>query len=83
MLWAIDEKHTDRLVVDYPYFETVEPIVFEDQGTYVQTEDKFQHTTTHSWNHGLGEIVTALFDHGLTLTQLVEHDSVPWERCPA
>jgi SAM-dependent methyltransferase len=82
MLWAIDEKHTDRLVVDYPYFETADPIVFEDQGTYVQTEDKFQHTTTHSWNHGLGEIVTALLDQGLTLTQLVEHDSVPWEALP-
>jgi len=22
------------------------------------------------------------FDHGLTLTQLVEHDSVPWEALP-
>jgi SAM-dependent methyltransferase len=82
MLWAIDEKHTDRLVVDYPYFETTDPIVFEDQGTYVQTENTFQHTTTHSWNHGLGEIVTALLDRGLTLTQLVEHDSVPWEALP-
>jgi len=52
MLWAIDEKHTDRLVVDYPYFETADPIVFEDQGTYVQTEDKFpahHHAQLESW----------------------------------
>jgi SAM-dependent methyltransferase len=82
MLWAIDEKHTDRLVVDYPYFETADPIVFDDPGTYVQTEHEFQHVRTLSWNHGLGEIVTALLDHGLTLTQLVEHDSVPWEALP-
>jgi hypothetical protein len=26
----------------------------------------FQHTVTHEWNHGLGEIVTALLDAGLT-----------------
>ena len=34
------------------------------------------------WNHGLGEIVTALLDHGMRLTTLVEHDSVPWEAMP-
>jgi SAM-dependent methyltransferase len=82
MLWAIDERHTDRLVVDYPYFETAEPTVFDDPGSYVQTDDKFQHTTTLSWNHGLGDIVTALLDHGLVLTQLIEHDTVPWEALP-
>jgi SAM-dependent methyltransferase len=82
MLWAIDERHTDRLVVDYPYFETRDPIVFADPGTYVETEVTLQHPVTHSWNHGLGEIVTALFDNGLTLTQLVEHDTVPWEALP-
>lgn len=82
MLWAVDERHTDRLVVDYPYFETADPIVFDDPGTYVQTEHRFQHVRTLSWNHGLGEIVTALLDHGLTLTQLVEHDTVPWEALP-
>ena len=82
MLWAIDEKHLDRLVVDYPYFETPAPVVFDDPGTYVDAETRFEHTTTHSWNHGIGEIVTALLDEGLTLTQLVEHDSVPWEALP-
>ena len=37
---------------------------------------------THEWNHGLGEIVTALLDAGMQLTMLVEHDSVPWEPLP-
>ena len=82
MLWAIDERHLDRLVVDYPYFETAEPIVFADPSTYVETEVTLQHEVTHSWNHGLGEIVSALLDVGLTLTQLVEHDTVPWEALP-
>ena len=34
------------------------------------------------WNHGLGEIVTALLDAGLQITGLTEHDSVPWEALP-
>jgi SAM-dependent methyltransferase len=82
MLWAVDEAHRDRIVIDYPYFERPEPIVFEDPGTYVETEVSLQHQVTHSWNHGLGEIVSALLENGLTLTQLVEHDTVPWEALP-
>lgn len=34
------------------------------------------------WNHGLGEIITALLDAGLHLTSLTEHDSLPWEGVP-
>ena len=30
------------------------------------------------WNHGFGEIITALLDNGMRLTQFVEHDSVPY-----
>lgn len=82
VLWTIDERHTDRLVIGYPYFETREPIVFEDPTTYVEGDARLEHAVTHSWNHGMGEIVTALLDEGLVLTQLVEHDTVPWEALP-
>jgi hypothetical protein len=51
-------------------------------GTYVQTSAVFAHNTTHELNHGLGEIVTALFDSGLRLTVLEEHRTVPWEAIP-
>ena len=80
MLWALDDLRTDDLlVVEHPYFERAEPSVWEDGGTYVQTDVTFSHTVTHEWNHGLGEIVTALLDSGMELTALREHDSVPWE----
>ena len=83
MLWALDDRRTDDLlVVDYAYFETEEPLVWEETGTYVQTGATFDHNITHVWNHGLGEIVTALMDAGMELTGLVEHDSVPWEALP-
>lgn len=67
------------LVVDLPYFERDEPSVWEDGGTYVETDVVFTANTTHEWNHGLGEIVTALISQGLQIIGLVEHDSVPWE----
>jgi SAM-dependent methyltransferase len=82
MLWSLAERDDDLLVVEYPYFELEPPIVWDDAGTYVETDATFEHTLTHEWNHGLGEIVTALLEHGLELTMLVEHDSVPSEALP-
>ncbi|WP_033342552.1 class I SAM-dependent methyltransferase [Catenuloplanes japonicus] len=84
MLWAINElRDGDGLSVEYPYFETPEPMVWDEADTYFDTGGKkLTNTVTHSWNHGLGEIVTALFDAGMRLTALVEHDSVPWNALP-
>jgi len=79
MLWAMDDHHADgTLDVQYPYFETVDAQVFDEPGTYVETEVVFEHTVTHSWNHGIGEIITAVLEQGLVLTAFVEHDTVPW-----
>ena len=83
MLWALDDKQPDGLLAaEYPYFELSEPMVFDDPGTYVETAASFTQNVTHEWNHGLGEIVTALLDAGMELTMLVEHDSVPWQALP-
>jgi SAM-dependent methyltransferase len=81
VLWSLDDA-ADQLVVRYPYFETADPLVWTEGGTYVATDTVFTQNVTHEWNHGLGEIVTALLAHGLRLTMLVEHDSVPWEALP-
>lgn len=83
MLWTLQERRADGLlVVDYPYFEREEPFVWTEEGTYVQTDAHFVHNTTHTWAHGLGEIVQALLDVGMEITGLQEHDSVPWEALP-
>jgi SAM-dependent methyltransferase len=83
MLWALDDARQDNLlVVRYPYVEREEPMVFDDAGTYVETDVVFEHNITHVWNHGLGEIITALLDAGMQITSLTEHDSVPWEALP-
>ena len=83
MLSTLDDAESDRMAVEYPYFERVEPMVFADGGTYVDTDTRFVSTTTHEWSHGLGELITALLDAGMQLTGFVEHDSVPWAALPA
>jgi len=83
MLWTLADPRQDKLlVVEYPYFEREEPMVWEEPGTYVETDVVFEQNLTHEWNHGLGEIVTAVIEAGMDLTMLVEHDSVPWEALP-
>ena len=83
VLYATAEPRPDGLLVlEHPYFEHVEPTMWDADETYVQTDVTFQHTRSAEWNHGIGEIVTALLDHGLDLTALVEHDSVPWDALP-
>lgn len=83
VLWALDEARTDQLLVlEYPYRESAEPIIDTTEGSYVEIDAHLRNVENHSWNHGLGEIVSALLDAGLVLTQLVEHESVPWNPFP-
>ena len=82
VLWAIAEGRTDVVALEYPYFELPEPMVWTEGGTYMETDVEFTHKITHEWNHGIGEIVTAVLNAGMTLTGLVEHQSVPWEALP-
>jgi SAM-dependent methyltransferase len=83
VLWSLAEPRPDGLLVlDHPYFEQEEPEIWDEGGTYVETDHVFTHNVTHEWNHGLGEIVSALFAAGLQVTALEEHDSVPWNAMP-
>lgn len=82
ILWAMDESLSNDLHLRYPYFEQLTPLEWDGDSTYVPTDRPLTATKTYEWNHGLGEIVMALLGAGLTLTMLVEHDSVPWEALP-
>jgi SAM-dependent methyltransferase len=77
-----DPGPNGALALEHPYFQRVEPTVWESSGTYVGTDVTFRATRSEEWNHGVGEVVTALLDHGLRITALVEHDSVPWDALP-
>jgi SAM-dependent methyltransferase len=78
ILWALSEPREDGLlVVEFPYFERQQPLIWDEGGTYVQTDQEFTHNVTHEWNHGLGEIVSAVLAAGLSTTPC------PGTPCPA
>lgn len=82
MLWALDDETADqKLVLRYPYFET--PVPNEFIGEYTYTDGPpMKNTRDFEWNHGIGEIVTALIDAGLALDFLHEHRQVAWQGLP-
>lgn len=82
VLFSLNEDRQDALVIEHPYFEQEAPQVWEDDSSYVETDARLTATITHEWNHGMGEIISALLSHGMQITGLVEHDSIPWEALP-
>lgn len=66
-----------RLV--YPYWEHATPLTFEVKGSYADRDAEVRDQVEHSWDHGLGEIVTALMEAGLVVTALVEHPFLDWK----
>lgn len=85
VLWTIDHERTDDLLVmRFPYFETVTPIESDQPGTYTDGDASgIAHTAVVEWNHGLGEIVQAVIDAGLTVTLLHELTYCDWVALPA
>ena len=69
-------------MIEHAYFERETPLILDSEQTYVETDGRLTATITHEWNHGLGEVVSALLRHGMQITGLVEHDSIPWEALP-
>lgn len=68
-----------ELRLAYPYWEHRDPLVFPVQGSYADlTADIGPDQHEHGWDHGLGEIVTALIEAGLTLEWLREHPELDW-----
>ena len=67
-----------QLRLAYPYWEHREPLVFDVQGSYADPTADVGEQREHGWDHGLGEIVTALIDAGLVLEWLRESPILDW-----
>lgn len=75
-------RDDELLVIAEPYFEQTEPTMWEGTDTYTDGPPLQQPTRSYEWNHGLGEIVTAVAAAGLHVEALREHREVPWPALP-
>lgn len=63
----------------YPYWEHREPLAFPVRGSYADPEAAVSTPTEYGWDHGLGEIVTALAAAGLHIETLREYPFLDWK----
>jgi hypothetical protein len=68
-----------ELRLRYPYWEHPDPLMFDVKGSYADPQADVGAKVEHGWDHGLGEIVTALVDAGLRIESLVEHPFLAWK----
>jgi SAM-dependent methyltransferase len=74
VVWMFDDDFTK---VKYPY-HNAEPIVEQESGTYADRDADIRPKYV-SWNHGLGEVVSALLAQGLTISSFKEYDYSPYD----
>jgi SAM-dependent methyltransferase len=67
-----------ELKLAYPYWEHPDPLIFDVKGSYADPTADVGEQKEHGWDHGLGEIVTALIDAGLRIDSLAEHPWLEW-----
>ena len=77
--WSLadDSRH-----LAHSYFEEAEPHVDDAATTYTDADRPLTHTRSYEWNHGIGEVVSALIGQGLRIDVLEEHDWTVHRRFP-
>ncbi len=82
VLYSLQQRDDQQLLITLPYFERPEPTKWDGDTTYVDGP-KLVMRRTYEWNHGLGEIITALIENGLRIEFVHEHREVPWRALPS
>lgn len=79
IVWMFDYLD-GQPIMKYGYNQ--EEVIYEEyEGTYGNTNSKMM-SKEYGWNHGLGEVVTALTEAGLIIEGLQEFDASPYDVLP-
>jgi len=80
-LWSLEDERDDaQLVIERRYFEEAEPLCWDSDPVW--DKKAIEPSITYEWNHGLGEILTALIDAGLAIELVREHRRCAWQALP-
>ncbi|WP_299255066.1 class I SAM-dependent methyltransferase [uncultured Aquimarina sp.] len=79
IVWMFDYLE-EIPMIKYGYHQK-ETIYEEYEGTYADTSSKMI-SKEYGWNHGLGEVISALSEAGLTIEYLREYDESPYNIFP-
>jgi SAM-dependent methyltransferase len=81
-MWVFEDEAEDLrpgdLRVRYHYFPRAEPLRFDVQGSYADPAAAMETPHEYSWQHSMGEIVTAIASAGLRIEFLHEFPFLEW-----
>ena len=79
IVWMFDYLE-NKPVMKYGYMQ--DEVIYEEyEGTYANQDSKVV-SKEYGWNHGLGEVISALTEAGLHIEYLKEHDEAPYNVLP-
>jgi len=79
IVWMFDYT-SGKPIMKYGYMQ--DEVIYEEyEGTYANQSSKMI-SKEYGWNHGLGEVVTALTEAGLNIEYLKEHNESPYNVLP-
>jgi 2-polyprenyl-3-methyl-5-hydroxy-6-metoxy-1,4-benzoquinol methylase len=79
MVWMFDYLE-GKPIMKYGYMQ--DDVIYEEyDGTYANENSKMV-SKEYGWNHGLGEVITALTEAGLHIEYLKEYDESPYDVLP-
>ena len=79
MVWMFDYLE-GKPIMKYGYMQ--DDVIYEEyDGTYANENSKMV-SKEYGWNHGLGEVISALTEAGLHIEYLKEYDESPYDVLP-
>jgi SAM-dependent methyltransferase len=78
MAVADEQEGTNPIRLGFDYWEG-ETLSFPVQGSYADVTAEVSADVEHGWNHGLGQILTAIARRGLRIEFLHEHRTLGWD----
>jgi 2-polyprenyl-3-methyl-5-hydroxy-6-metoxy-1,4-benzoquinol methylase len=79
ILYALDENRLPgEVVLKYPYTERGQALAMDEETSYAG-EGTMANTRTYEWNHSVAEIIQAMIEAGLTITQVADENILEWE----
>lgn len=82
---TVGDDVREGLKIEQPYFQREEPMTWDEEVTYIEPSPDappITHGVNHQWNHGIGEILTALLQAGLVLDSFEETAHSAWMPWP-
>ena len=81
-LWIFDNEGPDEFKMERSYFSKSEPYSFDVDGSYAESDVKFESQKDYEWAHTMGDIITSIVNAGLRIRFLHEHAKFPFQLFP-